>query len=288
MKVERILCPTDFSRSAASAQKLAVQTAREHGAELFLYHAVPTHSQDTRALGDMLEEFLAEAEAQSERQLSREVAAIGKDVFVKHVVERSVNAFNGILAQALTFRPDLMIVATHAGVNGDQSFLGTVSGNVIRHAPCSVWTVRPGAKIPEGDAPRSVLVPVDFSDGARRAIDVAKAVMRPQDTLLALHVLHNPSHGASYDGDPVHVFEVDIALRAKLALEVEDWLEGTSCEVEIREGDVASIILDVARRRRSDLVVMGTRGLTGVDYLMVGSVAEKIVCASPVPVVVAK
>jgi len=119
-------------------------------------------------------------------------------------------------------------------------------------------------------------------------VEVASALSREQDTLLALHVLHNPSHGRDYEGAPVHVFEVDIALPAKLSLQVEEWIEGTSCEIEIREGEVAATVLDVARRRNADLIVMGTRGLTGVDYLMVGSVAEKIVCASPVPVVVAK
>lgn len=191
MKLQRILCPTDFSRSAALAQRLAAQTAREQGAELFLYHAVPTHSQDTKGLGELLEEYLAEAEAQSQRRLGRDAAELGSDIAVKRVVERSVNAFNGILAQALSFRPDLMVVATHAGTNGNQSFLGTVSGNVIRHAPCSVWTVRPGARIPEGPSPRKILVPIDFSDGARRAVEVASALSREQDTLLALHVLHN-------------------------------------------------------------------------------------------------
>ncbi|GMR24157.1 MAG: hypothetical protein BMS9Abin37_2664 [Acidobacteriota bacterium] len=51
---------------------------------------------------------------------------------------------------------------------------------------------------------------------------------------------------------------------------------------------VATTILDVARQWEADLLVTGTRGLTGIDYLMLGSVAEKVVCGALVPVVVAR
>ena len=66
-------------------------------------------------------------------------------------------------------------------------------------------------------------------------------------------------------------------------------MEGEPFEAEVTEADdVYQSIVDVAERKEADLIVMGTRGRTGVDYFLTGSVAEKIVRASPVPVLTLK
>jgi nucleotide-binding universal stress UspA family protein len=234
-----------------------------------------------------LNDYLAQAEAQVRSYLEQEVRLLEKGgIKVECVVEKSVNAFSGILAQALSFHADLMVLATRAGGGVEQTFLGSVSGKVLRHAPCSVMTVRPGAAVADG--PKRILIPVDFSEGARRAVDVARSLMRPQDKLLVLHVVHNPSRTGDYSVDPLNIFDLDPELPAKLTSEIGAWLEGQDCEIEVREGSVSSCVLDAARQRSAGLLVMGTRGLTGIDYLMLGSVAEKVVCGSEVPVVVAK
>jgi nucleotide-binding universal stress UspA family protein len=289
MKLQKIFCPTDFSPAAQAAEQQAGRLARTYGAELMLYHAVPTHSGPGRGFGDLLQDYLAQAEAQVSNHFKRKAGELeSAGIRVKCVVEKSVNAFTGIVAQALSFEADLMVLSTHAGGGVEQSFLGSISGKVLRHAPCSVMTVRPRAGLLESDAPRRVLVPVDFSDGARRAVEVARALMGVEDTLVVLHVVHNPSINGDYAGDPIHLFDIDTNMPQKLASELDAWLGGQDCEIEVREGNVATSVLDVARQRDVDLLVMGTRGLTGIDYLMLGSVAEKVVCGATVPVVVAK
>jgi nucleotide-binding universal stress UspA family protein len=289
MQLQKIFCPTDFSPAARAAEQQAARLARTHGAELLLYHAVPTHSGPGRGFGELLHDYLAQAEAQVTTHFAREAEELERaGIEVKCVVERSVNAFSGIVAQALSFEADLMVLATHAGGGEEQTFLGSVSGKVLRHAPCSVMTVRPGAGLIAADAPKRVLIPVDFSDGARRAVDVARSLMSERDELVVLHVVHNPSHTGDYAGGPIHVFELDGEIPRKLSNEIDTWLGGQPCEIEVREGHVAATVLEVARRRDADLMVMGTRGLTGIDYLMLGSVAEKVVCGASVPVVVAK
>lgn len=199
-----------------------------------------------------------------------------------------MNAFSGILTQALSFEPDLIVLATHAGNGEEQSFLGSVSGKVLRHVPCSVMTVRPGAGLLSSNTSKRVLIPVDFSEGARRAVDVARLLMGDEDRLLVVHVVHNPTLTSNYVGEPISIFDTETDLPRKISGEIDAWLAGEDCEVEIREGHVATTVLDVARQRNVDLVVMGTRGLTGIDYLMLGSVAEKVVCGAHVPVVVAR
>jgi len=289
MRMQKIFCPTDFSPAARAAEQQAARLARAHRAELLLYHAVPTHSGPGRGIGELLEDYLSRAESQVSAHFDREARELERaGVKVKCVVEKSVNAFSGIVAQALSFQADLMVLATRAGGGVEQSFLGSVSGKVLRHAPCSVMTVRPRTGLISIDAPKRVLIPVDFSDGARRAVEVALSLMSEQDSLLALHVVHNPSHTGAYEGEPIHMFDIDREIPRKLTSEIEAWLGGQKCEIEVREGPVAETVLDVAGERKANLVVLGTRGLTGIDYLMLGSVAEKVVCGASVPVVVAK
>ena len=289
MKLRKIFCPTDFSTAARAAEKQAGLLARAHRAELMLYHAVPTHSGTGRGFGDLLQDYLAQAEAQVSNHFEKEAEELSRaGIRVKCVVEKSVNAFSGIVAQALSFEADLMVLSTHAGGGVEQSFLGSVSGKVLRHAPCSVMTVQPRAGLLTSDVSRRVLVPVDFSEGARRAVEVARALMSEQDSLLVLHVVHNPSLTGDYAGDPIRLFDIDREMPQKLSSELDAWLDGQDCEIEVREGNVATTVLDVARQREVDLLVTGTRGLTGIDYLMLGSVAEKVVCGATVPVVVAK
>ncbi|HET9522408.1 MAG TPA: universal stress protein [Candidatus Limnocylindrales bacterium] len=63
---------------------------------------------------------------------------------------------------------------------------------------------------------------------------------------------------------------------------------GRIIETSVRRGRPASVIVDAARDFRSDLVVVGNRGLSGVESLLVGSVSSEVVDHSPAPVLVAR
>jgi nucleotide-binding universal stress UspA family protein len=61
-------------------------------------------------------------------------------------------------------------------------------------------------------------------------------------------------------------------------------LAGVTCEIFVASGNAAPEILNLAAERRIDLIVMGTLGRTGVKHFLLGSVAERVVRESPVPV----
>jgi nucleotide-binding universal stress UspA family protein len=72
--------------------------------------------------------------------------------------------------------------------------------------------------------------------------------------------------------------------------DLEHWVAGEvgELEVAIAQKDAASEILKKIEAKRAQLVVMGTRGLTGVDRFLLGSLAEKVVREAPVPVLTVK
>jgi nucleotide-binding universal stress UspA family protein len=132
----------------------------------------------------------------------------------------------------------------------------------------------------------AILVPTDGSAGMGRVVDHAATLAREHGA--AVHGVYVVDT-ASWTGLPMESsFEgVGETLRdeGESALRhLEGRLDDSPVRTEIREGSPAREIVDAATRESCDLVVMGTHGRSGVDRLLLGSVAERVVRSSPVPV----
>lgn len=127
--------------------------------------------------------------------------------------------------------------------------------------------------------PGRILVPLDFSRRSRAAWAYAAALAkRFACELEAVHVANFfQSHG-----DLIHVPMKDSELselRSRLRREAPE-----ATAIHVVEGAVAKGVLETAERRRVDLIVTATEGLTGLERLRLGSAAEEIVRRSRVPV----
>jgi nucleotide-binding universal stress UspA family protein len=129
-----------------------------------------------------------------------------------------------------------------------------------------------------------ILVPVDLEPASMRALEVAgNLAPRLGATVVALHVYTLPRF--AYPGfTPVmpSTLNEDIAAAARKAVESVGAAKGV--RVLLSEGDAATEILAAIEEMRPRLVVMGTHGRHGLSRLMLGSVAEKVMRKSPVPV----
>lgn len=135
---------------------------------------------------------------------------------------------------------------------------------------------------------RTLLVPVDFSDPARRALDTAIALARRFDA--RLHLLHAYQINTSiYPYGLILGEEVERKLREAAQAKLDEWCEiavqaGVAAEGTVSPGSASESILQVAEELPADLIVMGTRGLSGLKHVMLGSVAERTVRMAPCPV----
>ncbi len=128
-----------------------------------------------------------------------------------------------------------------------------------------------------------VLCPVDFSEQSMKALGVARDVAGLFGAGLAVvHVL--PSHCISG-----RLREADRA-RQDLCLEAEgrfrDFIGSAGVPGTIREGEPHVEIIAAAREQGSDLVVMGARGLSAIQGLLIGSVTDAVLKGSTCPVLV--
>jgi universal stress protein A len=137
---------------------------------------------------------------------------------------------------------------------------------------------------------RTILVPVDFSDDSTAAVDAAVDLARTLGSKLrVLHVFHRPAAiYAPYGGiQPVMPDLAEIPEAATRCLELE--LEkvraaGVEAEGEVREGLPSDAIVAAAEEWGADLIAMGTRGHTGLEHVLLGSVAERTLHRAPCPV----
>lgn len=131
---------------------------------------------------------------------------------------------------------------------------------------------------------KHVLVPVDGSDSSWEAFEYALDE-HDEDRLTVLHVI-DPMAG-DYEPDESNTEAVrrsetiEREVRDRLA---EAAIQETQVDIVTREGRPADEITAHARTEEIDQVVMGSRGLSGVKRLLLGSVAETVVRRADVPV----
>jgi nucleotide-binding universal stress UspA family protein len=140
---------------------------------------------------------------------------------------------------------------------------------------------------------KRIVCPVDFSEISRHAFDRALAVARSYaGEVTVIHVLPmpGPMPAVPYGPEGPGPFGLEVPDRAHISSELSRFLglehvsDVTTRQEIIEAGPVHKAILRQASQLSADLIVMGTHGRSGVDHLFLGSVAEKTLRTSPVPV----
>ena len=134
-----------------------------------------------------------------------------------------------------------------------------------------------------------ILVPVDFSNHSEAALQLALGLVETFDAKLQLvHVIPEsrtmpPPYVPSIPAD----FGITLERAAKVHL--NEWRRKycpaeLKVEISLSAGSPSRRIVDLAHEFSVDLIVMGTRGATGLEHFLMGSVAERTVRSAPCPV----
>ena len=135
-----------------------------------------------------------------------------------------------------------------------------------------------------------ILFPTDFSPGAAPAARWAQALSRAfAAELVIVHVLDLSLAGLAGMPTEVAVMPAVGALLERVRAETTEEMAKVQARFPeartmVREGSPRPIILQVAAEVRAELIVMGTRGRSGLAHVLFGSVAAHVVRHSPVPV----
>lgn len=137
---------------------------------------------------------------------------------------------------------------------------------------------------------RRILVPTDFSDSARQALDWASTLAREfKAEILLLHVVENLTVGYASDLFPVPMAEVYEEIsgyaRSELAKLVQELRTGGVTVTErLAQGTPSAEIIRIAKEEGVDLIVVGSHGKGLLDHALFGSTTERVVRKAPCPV----
>lgn len=286
----RILIATDFSPAAERAQQLAERLADWFSAGLHLVHVRVLLEDPHLVAEDRIEvqRLLSTTDARKEAALK--TTAAGGPVHAEPHLVRGLSASEAIVETGADLGCDLLVTGTHGRRGLKHMLIGSVAEEVVRTADVPVLTVREDAQVPS-DRISSLLVPHDFSEHSAGAVRTAAAWARALGAKVTLlHVVEPVVYPEFYAIDVMPGAALDeIHGRAQRALEAAagELLDGVPHEARVVRGRAADEIVAAAGDGHQ-LVIAGTRGLSALEHLLLGSVAESVLRRCPAPLLAVK
>ncbi|MEK7820526.1 MAG: universal stress protein, partial [Pseudomonadota bacterium] len=148
------------------------------------------------------------------------------------------------------------------------------TAKVMGYATCSVLVV-PETAVRWGPG----LIATDGSRSSDEACVAAARIAHCCDSPLDVVSVMVPSHNEARQAEARQIVDRVVAALKKDAIAVEGFVE---------RGIAEEVILDLAKRRRTGLIVLGSHGRTGLGRILFGSKAERVINQAPCPVLVVK
>jgi nucleotide-binding universal stress UspA family protein len=275
----RILVPLDGTAESNVALPAARTVARATGASVFLLQVL--ESSDTDASETSKAEKLT--------QVAHELA--GSGLRVESAVRRG-QAAEEILQQVDEQSADLVIMRTRGQSGIQRAVMGSVAERLLSRSDVPIMILRPGGR--RMDRIANILVPVDGSPGGALALASAVELAKPtQAGIRMVEVVvpiafHTPARG---DGGPMYY---DPAWDDEALSAAQTYVNGMVSRVRqsgatvegeaILAPDIPGSIVQAADQHASDVIVMSTHALTGLQRAVLGSVADAVVRAAACPV----
>jgi nucleotide-binding universal stress UspA family protein len=281
--VRAILTPLDGSRLAEESLRAACATARRTGATLHmtLVHHPVTPNLDSAAMASAVGE-LDRLARDGEEQYLAQVADRMHGQYGVHVEHEILDGPvpETIAAQVERVGAELVVMTTHGRGVVSRFWLGSVADHLLRHLEVPILLLRHHEPASQDSrmAFRRMLIALDGSERAEAIIEPALILCPPPTAEIALFRVVPPNSARSAQLQGAAAVYLD---------EVADRLERRGCRVSttvVGAEHPAQAILDQARPEATDCIAMATRGASGVKRLVLGSVTDKVVRGSDVPV----
>lgn len=283
-----IMVPLDGTQFAEAALPIAISLAKRDGLALQLVTVwqptLPLY--DTTGLLDQWEQSRRTERQDYMSHLAQQVeSASGLHVSVEHLVGRpgevlpTLAELNGL---------DLVVMTTYGRGLFGQAALGSVADQVLRKGTSPLVLVRPDEAAPDVNLTpakpiRRILVPLDGSEVAETALQESVLMSGGEPTeLVLLRLLAFPMAPADRDVVRAEKKAAEVYLQG-IAERLTSW----NCSVTTRAIEEASPwtgIVDFAESNAIDLIAMTTHGRGGAARLLLGSIANRVVRMSSVPV----
>ncbi|MFN4148599.1 MAG: TSUP family transporter [Rhodocyclaceae bacterium] len=266
VRLARLLVATDGSDYSSGALATADDLARATGAELLVVSVAVVNPEYATAVPELRATALANAETAA----SAGLAMVAADRRNRLVVEAD-DPYRGIIEAAEEARADLIIIGRRGKRGLARDLIGDATAKVVGHASCPVLVCPRGARLTDGP----ILAATDGSRQGEAATWYAAKLAERLGRLLIVVSAVLPTQTEERRREAVAAVE-----RVKAALK-----DGPlAVKGVVDTGRPEQVIVAQARHENAALIVIGTHGRTGLDRLLMGSVAERVIGFADRPV----
>jgi nucleotide-binding universal stress UspA family protein len=279
LSIQNIVMPIDFSDMSIDAIATAKRLAQRFGAAMHLVHVHQFAFPAT---------FIAQ-------QLKTSAERAGLSPWEQTHLRTGAAPFHEICKLAQEVPTDLIVMPTHGYTGLKHVFLGSTAERVVQHSPCPVFVVREQKRRSKtGPLPsiKTILVPVDFSDCSRDGLRYAIGFANEYGARIIL--LHATYLGYIYSSEGTAIYDVP-ALQKAACKNAERHMRELVRTVNFGRAKFKTVltgsspVLDIcafAKGHDVDLIITSTHGLTGLQHVLIGSIAEQVVRHAPCSVLV--
>jgi nucleotide-binding universal stress UspA family protein len=174
----------------------------------------------------------------------------------------------------------LILLASHGGGVIKEILLGSNTRNIIRKSKVPVFIEKFKDKKITVDSIQHILLPLDFSESTTQVLEMIKKMSIPSEKIILTSIIESSKNLQELNDRKEQVRRDLNDIQDKLAANNIK----SSYDIEVRHGDPAQNIIEIAEEKDSDLIVISTKGKGNIKELLIGSTAEKVAEKSPIPV----
>lgn len=282
-----------MSDASESSLPLAQTLARNRGLPVTLVTVMDVPAEFASWIRDQPAVDEMEEQESARRDYLRKIATLFGDGQVETLVLRGSPAAE-LVKYADSLDDPIIVMSSHGETGFRRMLVGSVLSRVVNGVSCPVLVVRAGEEESPAAPPsgfNKVLVPLDGSDFAEFALEVAEELFDGPDT--EFHLIRVPEP-IQYPGTPYGTAShqtIEMYLDA-VRTEAEEYLErvaaglrerGRTVSWEVRDGMIAEAISTAVTKGGHEMIAMASHGRTGFRRFFLGSVAERVLRESEVP-----
>ena len=273
--MKTILVPTDFSKHAENALKVAAQIAKKNNGEIILLHMLELSSSGNDALNTSHEipELMFFKNAAVSKLEELENASFLDDIKVSSIVQFNM-AFEGIIENGKKHHADLVVMGSHGASGFHEMFVGSNAEKVVRNSEIPVLVIK------KEDA--------DFKvDTLTFASNFSDEIKKPFEKVVDF---------ANYFGAHINLlhvitpnnFSTTRAAEEKVRNFIEEFHFSNYSTHIYNDINVEKGILHFAKDSSSDVIAVCTHGRKGISHFLNGSISEDLVNHAKRPVIAFK
>jgi nucleotide-binding universal stress UspA family protein len=283
--LKNILYLTDLSETSEAALPFATAIAHEYDAKVYALHVlmpVPLAYATPESTEGMIEAQEEQAHSEVE-QLDSKLAGLPHE----SIVERGLEVWPSVEHAINNYSIDLIVLGTHGRTGTRKLLLGSVAEEIFRRSAVPVLTIGPWARkeLHDGAKFHRVLFATDFTRESLAAAPYSISMAQEnQACLILLHVMRDPGKAPKDKIPDDSVAHAMHQLHQLIPAGAEPWCRP---DPVVRYGNPAERILETAKEREADLIVLGLRktgGHLGAATHLERSTAHNVVAHAMCPV----